>query len=60
MDAKYNAAERIANRLKNSGGEGADHTVHHGTGPTRTITNIHKSAGHQPVSKHPDEQREKR
>jgi hypothetical protein len=35
---------RIANRLKNSGGEGADHSVVHGTGPTRTHTNIHHAA----------------
>jgi hypothetical protein len=33
---------RIANRLRNSGGE-ADHSVVHGTGPTRTHTNIHHS-----------------
>lgn len=32
---------RIANRLKNSGGEEADHHAVHGTGPTRTHTNIH-------------------
>jgi hypothetical protein len=32
---------RIANRLRNSGGEEADHSVVHGTGPTRTWTNIH-------------------
>jgi hypothetical protein len=32
---------RIANRLKNSGGEEADHSVVHGTGPTRTWTNLH-------------------
>ena len=32
---------RIANRLKNSGGEEADHSVVHGTGPTRAWTNIH-------------------
>jgi hypothetical protein len=32
---------RIANRLRNSGGEEADHHAVHGTGPTRTHTNIH-------------------
>jgi hypothetical protein len=31
---------RIANRLRNSGGEESDHSVVHGTGPTRTWTNI--------------------
>jgi len=61
QDVRYNKAggtpeQRIANRLRNSGGEGADHTVQHGTGPTRTFTNIHNSANHQPVSKHPDDQ----
>ena len=33
--------QRIRDRLKNSGGEEADHSVVHGTGPTRTWTNIH-------------------
>jgi hypothetical protein len=37
--------QRIANRLKNSGSPEADHHVVHGTGPTRTHTNIH-STGH--------------
>jgi hypothetical protein len=32
---------RIANRLRNSGGEEADHIVQKGSGPTRTFTNIH-------------------
>ena len=32
---------RIASRLRNSGGEEADHIVQKGSGPTRTITNIH-------------------
>jgi hypothetical protein len=41
--------QRIANRLKNSGGDGADHSVVHGTGPTRTHTNIFHSANHVPV-----------
>lgn len=34
---------RIAARLRNSGGDGADHTVQSGSGPTRTFTNIHNS-----------------
>jgi len=46
--------ERIAKRLRNSG-EGTDHrpdhTAVHGTGPTRTHTNIH-NAGH--VVRKPD------
>jgi hypothetical protein len=54
QDVKYDrthhagatAEARIANRLKNSGDMGADHSVVHGTGPTRTHTNIHRS-GHQ-------------
>jgi hypothetical protein len=37
--------QRIANRLRNSGeGSGADTSVQHGTGPTRTHTNIHRGA----------------
>jgi hypothetical protein len=51
VETKYNTSHhagatpeaRIANRLKNSGGEGADHHAVHGTGPTRTHTNIHNS-----------------
>jgi hypothetical protein len=35
---------RISNRLRNSGGEEADHIVHKGSGPTRTVTNIHHGA----------------
>jgi hypothetical protein len=35
--------ERIANRLKNSGGGDADLIVQKGTGPSRTVTNIHHS-----------------
>jgi hypothetical protein len=40
--------QRIADRLKPSAGNnsGADVTAVHGTGPTRTITSIHKGAGH--------------
>jgi hypothetical protein len=53
VETKYNTSHhsgatpeaRIANRLKNSGGDGADHHAVHGTGPTRTHTNIHNSAG---------------
>jgi hypothetical protein len=37
--------QRIADRLKNSGDPRADHHAVHGTGPTRTHTNIHH-AGH--------------
>src|SRR6516165_4424867 len=32
---------RIAYRLRNSGGEEADHVVQTGTGPQRVFTNIH-------------------
>jgi hypothetical protein len=35
--------QRIANRLRNSGGGDADVVVQKGTGPTRTITNVHRS-----------------
>jgi hypothetical protein len=39
--------QRIADRLKNSGDtEHAHHSVVHGTGPTRTHTNIHYSRQH--------------
>jgi hypothetical protein len=49
VEVKYNTSHhagatpeaRIANRLRNSGGEEADHVVQKGDGPTRTITNIH-------------------
>jgi hypothetical protein len=51
QEVKYNTGHhagatpeaRIANRLKNSGGEEADHSVVHGTGPTRTWTNLHNT-----------------
>jgi hypothetical protein len=42
MDVRYNGkgpAERIADRLKNSGGDGATHHVQIGTGPTRVHHN---------------------
>jgi hypothetical protein len=60
-DVRYNKEggspeHRINKRLQNSGGEGADHVVHQGTGPTRTISNIHHGAGHQPLPKLPDDQ----
>jgi hypothetical protein len=43
--------QRIADRLKNSGGEGATHHVQVGTGPTRVHHNIHeKGAQHNHVS----------
>jgi hypothetical protein len=32
---------RINRRLRNSGGEEADHVVQTGSGPTRSFTNIH-------------------
>ena len=39
---------RIANRLKNSGDTAnVQHSVVHGTGPTRTHTNIHHSRVHE-------------
>jgi hypothetical protein len=39
--------QRIADRLKNSGDTAhADHSVVHGTGPTRTHTQIHHSRAH--------------
>jgi hypothetical protein len=49
QEVKYNTSHhagatpeaRIANRLRNSGGEEADHIVKTGTGPTRVIHNIH-------------------
>ncbi len=42
--------ERIARRLLNSGDtKHADTVAHHGTGPTRTHTNIFHSANHVPV-----------
>jgi hypothetical protein len=48
MEVKYDKShhaggtpeQRIANRLRNSGGEESDHSVVHGAGPTRTWTNI--------------------
>jgi hypothetical protein len=48
--------QRIAARLRNSG-EGANPNVHtvHGTGPTRTHTNIHNAAK-QNAPRLPDDQ----
>jgi hypothetical protein len=51
--------QRIADRLRNSGvGRGTNPhvTATHGTGPTRTITNIHHSAGHVPLPGGRDEE----
>jgi hypothetical protein len=51
MEVKYDTTHhagatpeaRIANRLRNSGNaKEADHSVVHGTGPTRTHTNVHE------------------
>jgi len=40
--------QRVADRLKNSGDTAnAQHSVVHGTGPTRTYTNIHHSRVHE-------------
>jgi hypothetical protein len=40
--------QRIADRLRNSGDTAhADHSVVHGTGPTRAHTNIHYSRQHK-------------
>jgi precorrin-6x reductase len=40
-------AQRIADRLKGSNDHSTAETIaHHGTGPTRTITTVHRS-GHQ-------------
>jgi hypothetical protein len=39
-------ARKIADRLKNSGRDGADVHTKHGDGPTRTHTNIGHSAWH--------------
>ena len=39
---------RIASRLRNSGDvNNSEHSVVHGTGPTRTYTNIHHSRVHE-------------
>ena len=47
---------RIANRLKNSGGEGADHHAVHGTGPTRAHSNIwHSGSAKQHGNPNPGE-----
>ena len=45
----------IANRLRNSGGEEAHHHAVHGTGPTRTHTNIDHSRNEQYGDGHPGE-----
>jgi hypothetical protein len=48
--------QRVADRLKNSGDvQHADHHAAHGTGPTRTHTNIHDSRNQQYGEDHPGE-----
>jgi hypothetical protein len=48
--------ERISKRLRNSGGEEADHVVQKGSGPTRTFTNIHNpGSARQHGADHPGE-----
>jgi hypothetical protein len=63
-EVKYNTSHhagatpeaRIANRLKNSGDTAnADHHAVHGTGPTRTHTNIDHSRNEQYGEGHPGE-----
>ena len=47
---------RIANRLRNSGDTvNVQHSVVHGTGPTRTHTNIHHSRVHSYGADNPGE-----
>jgi hypothetical protein len=51
QEVKYNTShhagatpeQRIASRLRNSGSPGADTVVQKGSGPGRTITNIHNA-----------------
>jgi hypothetical protein len=44
---KGSMAQRVADRLKPSAGQGAgDVQVTHGSSPNRTITTIHHAAGH--------------
>jgi hypothetical protein len=44
-DSRHHAGsgpeQRTANRLKNSGGEGADHIIKKGDSPSRVFVNIH-------------------
>ena len=48
--------QRVADRLKNSGDTAnAQHSVVHGTGPTRTYTNIHHSRVHRHGEVNPGE-----
>jgi len=55
-DHPASMAERIANRLRNSGDvHHADHVATHGTGPTRTNTNIHHSRQQKYGSDQPGE-----
>jgi hypothetical protein len=55
-ETKYNTSHhaggtpeaRIASRLRNSGDvKNSEHSVVHGTGPTRTYSNIHHSRVHE-------------
>ena len=47
--AQMSPAQRIAARLRNSGeGSGAAQSVSHGTGPTRTHTNLHEKGTNKP------------
>ena len=47
---------RITSRLRNSGGEEADHIVQKGSGPTRAFTNIHHpGSARQHGADHPGE-----
>jgi hypothetical protein len=50
---------RIAARLRNSGGDNADHCVTQGSGVRRVHVNIHNSGGQHSLMKHSaDERRE--
>jgi hypothetical protein len=52
---------RITNRLRNSGdAKHADHVAVHGTGPTRTWTNVHQSGNHAGLPVMPATDGEKR
>ena len=64
QEVKYNRSHhaggtpeaRIANRLRNSGGEEADTIVQKGSGPTRTFHNIHNpGSARQHGADHPGE-----
>ena len=64
QEVKYNTSHhagatpeaRIASRLRNSGdAKHADHSVVHGTGPTRTHSNVFNSRNQQYGEGHPGE-----